>query len=169
MFRQLNAKRHTCQTSCTGHVANRRNPPRDFQVPAKKSKKAPVSQKKNKELPSEEQGKRLDLLLSEMKIDQTILGQRARVDQAAISRWIDGKRDMATLSMLRVAQALGVSLHWLLTGDGPRVPETTRPFVRVDPSVAGDVHVHARAGELLSDPPRPSDDGAKMHRWNARK
>ncbi len=52
-------------------------------------------------------------------ITQSDLATKAGVSQGAISRYMNGKASPKAEELHRLSTALGVTMEWLLTGDGP--------------------------------------------------
>ena len=49
---------------------------------------------------------------------QAQLAERSETTQTTISRYLSGKASPKAEELLRISQALGVSMEWLLTGNG---------------------------------------------------
>jgi transcriptional regulator with XRE-family HTH domain len=45
---------------------------------------------------------------------------KLNIDSGMLSRWLSGERDPEADNLAKIPEALGVSGHWLLTGEGPR-------------------------------------------------
>lgn len=58
------------------------------------------------------------------KVTQAELAAKAAMSQGAISRYLNGKASPKAEELLRIAQALGVTMEYLLTGSGPGPPRT---------------------------------------------
>lgn len=56
------------------------------------------------------------------KVTQAELATKAAMSQGAISRYLNGKASPKAEELLRIAQALGVTMEYLLTGSGPAPP-----------------------------------------------
>ena len=75
-------------------------------------------------------GNRLKLAREAAKLTQKALGELANTDQPAICRYETGKVEPPLAVWASLAGALGVSLAWVLTGEGRtprgiRVPEAS--------------------------------------------
>lgn len=58
--------------------------------------------------------------MQDQKVTQAELAQRARVSQGAISRYLNRKAAPKAEELYRISMALGVTMEWLLTGEGAR-------------------------------------------------
>lgn len=77
---------------------------------------------------------RLRRLLDDRAMSQADLARELGVGVATVSEWFTRGRVPNGDVMLRLPHALGVSGHWLLTGEGPRELE---PDFRGDPYLRG--------------------------------
>jgi transcriptional regulator with XRE-family HTH domain len=64
----------------------------------------------------------LKTAMQSCKVTQAELATRSDVSQGAISRYLNGKASPKAEELLRISQALGVSMEFLLTGAGPGPP-----------------------------------------------
>jgi transcriptional regulator with XRE-family HTH domain len=62
----------------------------------------------------------LKTAMQSCKVTQAELATRSDVSQGAISRYLNGKASPKAEELLRISQALGVSMEFLLTGHGPQ-------------------------------------------------
>lgn len=69
---------------------------------------------------------RLELAKEARGLDQKGLADAAGVSQANVSRWLAGKALPGADVLVRLPEALGVSGHWLLTGQGPMAAPTAK-------------------------------------------
>lgn len=49
------------------------------------------------------------------------IARQLNLKRQAIYRWRDGKNDPSISALLLISKKTGASLHWLLTGQGPRL------------------------------------------------
>lgn len=56
------------------------------------------------------------------KPTQSVMQQRLGVGQSDLSRYKSGERTPTLKQAIHLAEKMGVSVEWLLTGRGPRVP-----------------------------------------------
>ncbi len=67
---------------------------------------------------------RLDRALSEDGRTATAISEEAGVPRDQLSRWRGGKHTPGLESVISLVTVLGISGHWLLTGEEPMVPST---------------------------------------------
>ena len=82
----------------------------------------------SRDQPAESLAKRLDRALG--KEPRKAFAKRAGVTGPELSRWLSGSREPGAAHLRKLVRALGISGHWLLTGDGtmydvPRVAVRT--------------------------------------------
>ena len=77
---------------------------------------------------------RLKSIMSERKITQSELSKRTGIRQSSISDWLNGRYEPKQDKIYLIAQALGVSLSWLLGYDETTSNQTEGYYV--DPETA---------------------------------
>lgn len=88
---------------------------------------------------------------------QAQFAERLGTTQASISRYLNGRHpDRETL--IKIARCTGVSLDWLLTGEGKRAAEKETP--KSDPELME--AALASIEQIKSIPPREKDDLKSM-------
>nr|WP_253341554.1 S24 family peptidase [Neisseria sp. HSC-16F19] len=53
------------------------------------------------------------------------------VQDASIKRWVTGQADPSRTNLIRIAEAAGVNIAWLATGEGPKFKDGTAPVQTV--------------------------------------
>ena len=90
--------------------------------------------------------KRLDRALG--KEPRKAFAKRAGVSEPELSRWLSGAREPVAAHLRKLVSALGISGHWLLTGEGMMydVPEGCRKDDRTHGEIIGGLHQGSRLG-----------------------
>jgi hypothetical protein len=67
------------------------------------------------------------------------LARRCGCSEGAVRGWRDGQSDLSRTRCIALARAMGVSLMWLVAGEGPMKPvgETPRPGATAPPHASG--------------------------------
>lgn len=66
--------------------------------------------------------------------NQSKAAEQIGVTVSSVARWIKGESDPSRTNLVRLAQAAGVSIQWLATGEGERNQENPAPKQTQDPN-----------------------------------
>lgn len=83
-------------------------------------------------------GQRVRLARRDKNLNQEELAERIGIHRNSLVRYERGERGIDVALLVRISEVLGVSLHWLVTGEGemhayPDVPESEKLPVRFIP------------------------------------
>ncbi len=78
-------------------------------------------------------GQRLKMAREARNLRRNGLAELAQVDSSSVTRWEKDDRSPGGDAVRKLASALKVSEHWLLTGDGPREPQFTADTITMPP------------------------------------
>lgn len=94
-----------------------------------RARKAKAKRTDSADMPIELRGlaRRLEEARAIADIGVTALDGLAGVPVGTTSRVEDGQQLVSLENLLRYARVLGVNLHWLITGEGPRYFEFSKP------------------------------------------
>lgn len=73
--------------------------------------------------------RRILAYLDERGINQVELGRLMGKGQTSVQPWVTGKSAPSADSLVKLCSALGISGHWLLTGEGPVEAPGTEPGI----------------------------------------
>ncbi|MFP5346066.1 MAG: helix-turn-helix domain-containing protein [Actinomycetes bacterium] len=65
-------------------------------------------------------------LIQQSRLSQRAFAERVRLDESKLSKSLSGKRRFSSLDLARIAEASGVTVDWLLTGDEPQLAMAAR-------------------------------------------
>ena len=75
-------------------------------------------------------GSRIKERMETLKLDVRQVAQVAKVTRSAVYQWLDGSTEPSALAVVNVAELLGTSEKWLVTGLGPK---ERAPLVALQP------------------------------------
>ncbi|HYL22451.1 MAG TPA: helix-turn-helix domain-containing protein [Gemmatimonadales bacterium] len=119
---------------------------------------------KDAEVQRQEIRRRMDLVFQREHITRAELGARTGAASATVSEWFTKQAIPDGITLARIAQALNVNAHWLLTGEGPMAPPGHGERGVEDVFRAGAQAVIGRLDELVTELHADFDEASATQR-----